>query len=120
MALRFYCFLGLSLLTACSASGSSHSTGTGVSASASHSSGPPAGDGGCGCNPTTEYAWYDGTNPGICLPLPADCEGEGSYPPGESGGGACDCISPPPDAGNIGGTECRETVSCGLTLMPLQ
>jgi hypothetical protein len=123
MALRPRFGFGLLLLAACSTRDSS--AGDGASPQATTASYSNAGDGGCSCNHATEYAWYDGTNPGICLPLPSDCLGTATYgyPYGDGSmesNTTCLCDPPtPPDAGNLVGTECVETVACGLTLTAL-
>jgi len=105
-------FFGFLMVAACSASSAAGDAAR--DAASSH-----AGDGGCGCNHATEYAWYDGTNPGTCLPLPTACLGSSNYgyPYGDGGLASnlmCGCAYPPPDA-NIG-FECTGPGACGLTL----
>jgi hypothetical protein len=65
------------------------------------------------CNHTTEFAYYDGTNPGVCLPL-GDCAGSDDVPHGEITGGICGCVY----VGNVA-THCVETVDCGVIVMTL-
>jgi hypothetical protein len=112
-------------MAACSSSNQSSTTGSALdrsagsssSASASHGAGadggnPAAGgDGGCLCDPATQYEWDDGTGNPICLPLSSSCAADPT--PCHVG-----CIKPPPGA-NPAATDCVSTPSCGYLLTPL-
>lgn len=96
-------------------SSSSSTSGTTVSASASqNSSGTPVtgteADGGCLCNPATQYKYDYGTNAPICIALPSWCVGDSA---------ACaDCIGPP-QGQSPRVTACQAT-KCGFVLTASQ